>query len=97
MSQNIMAIYEHGVLRPLEPLILPESQTVWIQVIQESLIDNTKQVIQYLNKIGLLIPPSSPSKTPLISKVERRRLSDALSQKTNRSLSEIVIDERGQW
>jgi len=97
MSQNIMAIYEHGILRPLEPLILPESQKVRIQILPEPVVDNTEQAIQFLVKSGLLIPPSKTVRTPQISKADRRRLADALAEKANQSLSEIVIEERGQW
>lgn len=34
MSQNIQAIYENGVLRPLQPLDLPEGSIVWIEIIK---------------------------------------------------------------
>lgn len=32
MIQNVEAVYEHGVLRPLEPLTLNESQRVQITI-----------------------------------------------------------------
>ena len=32
MSQNIQAIYENGILRPLQPLDLPENKIVEIDV-----------------------------------------------------------------
>ena len=92
-----MAVYEHGLLRPLEPLILPENQKVMIQVLTEPVVDKTEQVIQFLLKTGLLTPPSNPKKTQLVSKTKRRRLADALAHNAKQSLSEIVIDERGQW
>lgn len=97
MPQSIMAIYEHGLLRPLEPLILPENQKVLIHVLTEPVVDKTDQIIQHLVKIGLLTPSTHPIKTPLISKAERRKLADALAHNAKRSLSEIVIEERGQW
>ncbi len=34
MSQNIQAIYENGILRPLQPLDLPEGSIVWIEIIK---------------------------------------------------------------
>ena len=34
MSQNIQAIYENGILRPLQPLDLPEGNIVWIEIIE---------------------------------------------------------------
>jgi predicted DNA-binding antitoxin AbrB/MazE fold protein len=32
MSENIQAIYENGVLRPLQPLHLDEHEVVWVSV-----------------------------------------------------------------
>ncbi len=32
MSINMKAIYSHGILKPLEPLSLPENQTVLLEV-----------------------------------------------------------------
>jgi len=34
MRQQILVIYENGVLRPLEPLDLPEGSIVWIEIIE---------------------------------------------------------------
>lgn len=34
MNQNIRAIYENGILRPLQPLDLPEGSIVWIEIIE---------------------------------------------------------------
>lgn len=34
MRQNIQAIYQNGVLRPLQPLDLPEGSIVWIEIIE---------------------------------------------------------------
>jgi len=41
MSQNIQAIYENGVLRPLQPLDLPENKIVEIDV--RDTADNSEQ------------------------------------------------------
>jgi len=97
MPQNIMAVYEHGLLRPLEPLILPENRKVKIQIVPELTTDKADQVVQFLIKVGLLTPPSNPSKLSSISKAERRKLADALAYGTKQTLSEIVIEDRGQW
>ena len=97
MPQNIMAVYEHGLLRPLEPLTLPENHKVRIQIVPEFATDKADQVVQFLIKVGLLTPPSNPSKLSLIPKAERRKLADALARGTKQKLSEIVIEDRGQW
>jgi predicted DNA-binding antitoxin AbrB/MazE fold protein len=36
MNRNLQAVYEHGVLRPLEPLDLPEKQLVTVAITDES-------------------------------------------------------------
>jgi len=59
-----MAIYEHGLLRPLVPLSLPEKQKVLIQILPEPMIDKTEQISQFLVKAGLLTPPRRTIKTP---------------------------------
>jgi len=97
MPQSIMAVYEHGLLRPLEPLTLPENHRVRIQVVPEFVTDKADQAVQFLIKVGLLTPPSNPSKSSLIPKAERRKLADALAHGTKQTLSEIVIEDRGQW
>ncbi len=94
-SQSIMAVYEHGILRPLEPLTLPENFKVRIQIIPEPAVDKADQVVQFLVKVGLLTPPSKPSKLSPISKAERKKLADALAQGAKQTLSEIVIEDRG--
>ena len=97
MPQSIMAIYEHGLLRPLEPLTLPKSYKVRIQIILEPVIDKVDDVITFLVKKGLITPPSNPSMSTSISKIERRKLADAMAQNTKQTLSEIVIEDRGLW
>ena len=97
MPQNIMAIYEHGLLRPLEPLSLAESHQVQIQIRPAPVVDKTDQLIPFLVQVGLLTPPSRPLKSSLISRSERRKLANALAQSAKQTLSEIVIEDRGQW
>jgi len=41
MSQNIQAIYENGILRPLQPLDLPEGSIVWIEILKFWVIAQT--------------------------------------------------------
>ena len=97
MPQTIMAVYEHGLLRPLEPLILPENHKVRIQIVPEPVVDKGDEIIQFLVKMGMVTQPSNPSKVSSISKTERRNLADALAKNAKQTLSEIVIEDRGQW
>ncbi len=68
MPQNIMAIYEHGLLRPLEPLILSESQKVRIQVQPENPVETIEQGFQFLINTGQLTPPSGLPRVKPVSK-----------------------------
>ena len=97
MSQSIMAVHEHGIFRPLEPLELPERHKVRIKIVSEPVVDKGDEIIQFLVKMGLITPPSNPSRASPISKAERRKLSDAMAKYSKQTLSEIVIEDRGQW
>ena len=55
MSQNIQAVYENGILRPLQPLDLPEGSIVWIKIIRileddASFIENIEKDLSELDK-----------------------------------------------
>ena len=95
MAQSILAVYEHGVLRPLERVTFSESQKVTIQIVPESI--NNELDTPLLVQVGLLTPPQCPSKKSLISKKVRRKLADTLARGAKQTLSEIVIEERGKW
>ncbi len=53
MSQNIQAIYENGILRPLQPLDLPEGSIVWIEIIKilGDSTDSLKDIEKGLSKL----------------------------------------------
>jgi len=105
MTETITAIYEKGVLRPLQPLNLREQQRVRIQIVSKEIADqeNTKDEIQALiqrlvakgwmgsNAEGGTLPPDP------VSEKERNRLADLMGQAPGKPLSEIVIEERGEW
>jgi predicted DNA-binding antitoxin AbrB/MazE fold protein len=97
MQQNIMAVYEQGILRPLEPLMLPERYKVYIQIVPEPVIDKGDEIVQFLVNMGVITPPSTLSKSSTISKAKRKKLADALAKNSKQTLSEIVIEDRGQW
>ncbi len=48
MNQNIQAIYENGILRPLQPLDLPEGSIVWIEIIE--ILGDSKDFIKNIEK-----------------------------------------------
>jgi predicted DNA-binding antitoxin AbrB/MazE fold protein len=46
---TVRAIYEEGKLRPLEPLPLEEQESVLLQVIRQSAVQETAGILQGLN------------------------------------------------
>jgi predicted DNA-binding antitoxin AbrB/MazE fold protein len=48
-TSTIRAIYEEGKLRPLEPLPLEEKESVTLQVIRQSAVQETAGILQGLN------------------------------------------------
>ena len=64
MTTTASAIYEHGVLRPLTPLPLPEGARVEVTVTDEASTapaTTTRQASQLLRDIAALPLESSPS------------------------------------
>jgi predicted DNA-binding antitoxin AbrB/MazE fold protein len=105
MAETITAIYEKGVLRPLQPLNLREQQRVRIQVVADESTDpnrtsdDIQALIQRLIARGWMQPDAdrdSPPPDP-VSEQERRRLADLMGQAPGKPLSEIIIEERGEW
>jgi predicted DNA-binding antitoxin AbrB/MazE fold protein len=99
MTETILAVYEDGVLRPLEPLQLKERQTVYIQVLpQESVAtDEREDTVRILVEAGLVRPrPGGPIPPDPLSKEERKALADRLGQAPGKTASEMVIEDRGE-
>ena len=105
MIETVTAVYEKGMLRPLQPLNLRERQTVRIQIMPEEPAkpeepaDEVEQIIQSLVASGLMHPRpkrGGPPPDP-VSEKERRRLADIMGQSPGKPLSEIIIEERGEW
>ena len=97
MAEIVTAVYEKGVLRPLQPLDLRENQTVRLQVLPEEPADEAEEVIQILVKAGLLTPPPGRSEVDPIPEEEHRELAERLGKVPGKPLSEIIIEERGEW
>ncbi len=97
MSEVVTAVYENGILRPLEPLSLQEHQTVRIQILVDTALDETEQIIQSLIEAGELTPPPGISDVEPISEEETRELANTLGKASVKPLSEIIIEDRGEW
>jgi predicted DNA-binding antitoxin AbrB/MazE fold protein len=97
MPEIITAIYENGVLRPLSPLSLQEHQTVRIQVLPEDSVTELERITQSLATAGLITPPPCRSDVEPVSEDAWRELSEKLKTIPDQPLSEILIEERGEW
>ena len=96
MSEHIQAIYENGVLRPLQPLDLPENKIVEIDVRDE--ISNGEEthrdkVSRVLREAGLTSPIKFPvTEKDILSEEERQRVGKLFSGE--RPLSEYIDEDR---
>jgi predicted DNA-binding antitoxin AbrB/MazE fold protein len=100
MTEIVTAIYEDGILRPTHPLNLRERQTVRIQVLPDEPTDaenELEQIIQSLVQEGKLTPPPGHSDVEPMSDQERRELADQMGRAPGKPLSEIIVEERGEW
>lgn len=94
MNQNIQAIYENGILRPLQPLDLTENKTVNISVLDETANgEETHQdkVSRVLREAGLTSQMKFPNAKKL-SDEERKRLGKLFSGE--KSLGEYIDEDR---
>jgi len=94
MSQNIQAIYENGVLRPLQPLDLPENKIVEIDVREETSNGeetHRDKVSRVLREAGLTSQMKFPNAKRL-SDEERKRLGKLFSGE--KSLGEYIDEDR---
>ena len=95
----VTAVYEKGMLRPLQPLDLQERQKVRIQVLPEKTTENEREAtVRILVEAGLMRPRSNPLIVPPdpLSEKERQALADRLGQVPGKSASEMVIEDRGE-
>ncbi len=97
MPQGVIAVYEHGLLRPLESLALHEKQCVRIQIEPVKQIETVEHVFQFLTNIGWLTPPSGQSRVKPVSLKERSSVADILGKAARKPVSEMVIEDRGEW
>jgi predicted DNA-binding antitoxin AbrB/MazE fold protein len=95
MTETITAVYEKGILRPLQPLHLREGQTVHIRILPE-LTGTDDAAVRLLVEAGLLTPPPGNSDVEPLSEQAQRELADRLGQAPGKSLSQIIIEDRGE-
>ena len=88
MIQNVEAVYEHGVLRPLEPLALTESQRVQL-TISELTSTHSQRDLSVVERARAEVAAAGP--IPTIEEVR------AALRSIPGSLSPDVIAERGDY
>ncbi len=94
MNEHIQAIYENGVLRPLQPLDLPENKIVEIDVrdeIPSGEETHRDKVSRVLREAGLTSQMKFPNAKRL-SDEERKRLGKLFSGE--KSLGEYIDEDR---
>jgi predicted DNA-binding antitoxin AbrB/MazE fold protein len=104
---TVTAVYEEGVLRPVQRLNLREKQRVQIQILpqepgESSEIDTeaeqeNKRIIQSLVDAGILTPPTGQPDVEPMTESERRALAEEMGRMPGKPLSEIIIEDRGEW
>jgi predicted DNA-binding antitoxin AbrB/MazE fold protein len=95
MTSTLTAIYENGVLRPLQSVPLREQQKVRIQLLPDNADDAVDQALQSLLASGALTSPPGHSDVKPLTDAKRRELADRLGNLPGKPLSEIIIEERG--
>ncbi|GET38703.1 antitoxin family protein [Microseira wollei] len=101
MSETIVAVYENGVLRPLNPVSLSEGQTVQLTIVPQVSPGEPKnelqEVLQSLIDQGLLRLPSSKRGQVDKAELSRRQQARKLVKIPGKPLSETIIEARGAW
>ena len=102
MTEIVTAIYENGVLRPLRPLRLKEQQQVRVRVFatpQDEEVDERQVALADLMAADLIEDepwPDVPDEDP-VSAERRAELARVRGAAPGKLLSEIVIEDRGEW
>lgn len=96
MTETITAVYEHGVLRPLTPLALPEHTQVQIQIIHAAQNGESERgrVRHALIEAGIIHPQVSAQPPAQISEVQLAEAARSLGEAG--PLSELIIAQRAE-
>jgi predicted DNA-binding antitoxin AbrB/MazE fold protein len=87
MPLQVDAVYENGVLRPLQPLDLRENERVLVSVVKGAAPIRSSLAIEYIERIQRELQDAEPA--PGIDEVQRRLA------KIPGSMAAEVIAERG--
>ncbi len=93
MNETVTAVYEHGVLRPLMPLHMPEQTHVQICILAEVAPDR-QRVRQVLLDAGIIRSREAEEPAELVSEAQIESAARALAAAG--PLSELILAERGE-
>jgi predicted DNA-binding antitoxin AbrB/MazE fold protein len=105
MPEIITAVYENGVLRPVNSVTLTEGQTVRLKIVPEGSSseekNNIDQAFPNLIDTGVMnLPPKygqiDPAELARREQVWREQISQ-MKPLSGKSLSETIIEDRGSW
>lgn len=91
MTQIITAVYEKGLLRPLQKLNLREQEMVQIQILPAN--GEARAALAVLVSAGLVKPDTRKDVPPEIPEDRRREVADALG--AIGPVSKLIIQDRG--
>ncbi len=92
MNESIAVIYEGGVLRPLQPLALPEHSHLEVQIVRRPTGDQRKLAYDALQAAGIISAQVPGEELPMISEAQLVAAARALA--VAGPLSELIIAER---
>ena len=87
MVQQVEAIYENGLLRPLQPLNLKESEHVYLKVSPNAADDMVDHTLLAYAKAKVAALDSIPTHEEV----------RAMLSKMKGSMSETILSERGEY
>ena len=94
MNESITVVYEGGVLRPLQPLALPEHVRLEVQIVRRRRPSRDQRKLAYeaLQAAGIIGAPLPAEDRPKISEAQLAAAARELA--VAGPLSELIIAER---
>ena len=83
--QTIRAVYKDGVLRPLEPIDLPDESTVEVTIDPEGIVNRFKALLKKVHERTKDIPPEEIERDIELAIKEVREERKAHRRETDRS------------
>lgn len=99
MTDTILVVYEHGVLRPLLPLPLPENTRMQVRIVHPRIRTihapvARQRVYEALVDAGLIRPPLDGDLSEPVSEQELVEAAEVLG--TAGPISEVIMAERAE-